>query len=57
MLLYVSIHKRKLGYATKLLENIPLTFKKEKLKKIYLEVAADNFKAIKLYKKNNYKQT
>ena len=57
LLLYVSIHKRKLGYATKLLENIPLALRKEQLKKIYLEVVADNFEAIQLFKKNRYKQT
>ena len=57
LLLYVSIQKRKLGYATKLLQNIPLIFEKKHLKKIYLEVAANNFEAIKLYKKNRYKKT
>ena len=56
LLIYVNVEKRKRGYATKLLEYIPLILKKEKLKKIYLEVAANNHSAIKLYEKNNFKQ-
>ena len=51
LLLYVSIHKRKLANATKLLESILLILRKKQLKKIYLEVAADNFGVIQLYKK------
>ena len=57
LLLYVSSQKWKLGHTTELLENISLVLQKEQLKKIYLEVVADNFEAIKLYKKNRYKET
>ena len=57
LLIYVSSQIRKLGHETKLFANIPLILKKDQLKKIYIEVSADNFKAIKLYKKNRYKKT
>ena len=56
LLIYIKIEKRKRGYATKLLEYIPVTLKKEQFKKIYLEVAANNKNAIKLYEKNNFKK-
>ena len=56
LLIYVNSQKRKLGYATKLLENIQITLKKKNLKKIFLEVAIDNYQAIKLYKKNKFKK-
>jgi len=55
-LIYININKRKLGYGTKLINSIPLDIQNKKLKKIYLEVAADNKEAIKLYRKNKYKQ-
>ena len=45
-----------MGYATKLLENIQLTLKKNNLKKMFLEVASNNYQAIKLYKKNKFKK-
>ena len=54
LLIYVTNKLRKFGYATELLNNISLFLKKKKLKKIYLEVAADNQKAINLYIKNGY---
>ena len=56
LLIYVTIKRRKVGYATKLLNNLPIFIKKNSLKKIYLEVAANNHKAIQLYKKNKYQQ-
>ncbi len=56
LLIYISIENRKLGYATKLFRNIQLALKKLKLHKIYLEVAADNVKAINFYKKNGFKK-
>ena len=56
LLLYVTIKKRKVGYATKLLNNLPIFIKKNNLKRIYLEVASNNKKAIQLYKKNKYQQ-
>ena len=57
LLIYVNFNYRKLGYASKLLNEIPLALNQNHLKKIYLEVSADNFNAIKLYKKNNFIQT
>jgi len=54
LLIYVNSQKRKLGYASKLLENIQLILKKNNLKKIFLEVASNNYQAIKLYKKNKF---
>lgn len=57
LILYVSSQSRKLGYASILLNNIPLYLKNKKLKKIYLEVAKDNIAAINLYEKNNYIKT
>lgn len=56
LLIYVKKDKRKLGYASKLLNEIPIILQKKDLKKIYLEVASSNLTAINLYKKNKYKQ-
>ena len=56
LLIYIKENKRKLGYASKLLNEIPTLLQKKNLKKIYLEVASNNFRAINLYKKNNYKK-
>lgn len=56
LLIYVNREKRNLGYATKLLENIQIDLKKKNLKKIFLEVAINNYQAIKLYKKNKFKK-
>ena len=56
LLIYVNKQKRNLGFANKLLENIQLTLKKNNLKKIFLEVASNNYQAIKLYKKNKFKK-
>ena len=52
LLIYIDNEKRNLGYASKLLSNIYLGLNHRNLKKIYLEVASNNYKAIKLYKKN-----
>ena len=57
LLIYVNFNYRKLGYACKLLNEIPLSLNKNHLKKIYLEVSSDNSSAIKLYQKNNFLQT
>jgi len=57
LLIYVNFNYRQLGYACKLLNEIPLSLNKNHLKKIYLEVSSDNFSAIKLYQKNNFLQT
>ena len=54
LIIYVNDKYRKLGYASKLLNEIPLALNRNRLKKIYLEVSSDNYKAIKLYKKNNF---
>jgi ribosomal protein S18 acetylase RimI-like enzyme len=56
LLIYVKKQKRKMGHATKLLENIQITLKKKNLMKIFLEVATNNYQAIKLYKKNKFKK-
>ena len=56
LLIYVSKDKRKLGYASELLNEIPIILDKKNLKKIYLEVASNNLIAIKLYNKNKYKK-
>ena len=56
MLVYVNFNYRKLGYANKLLNEIPISLKYNHLKKIYLEVSSDNLNAIKLYKNNNFVQ-
>ena len=56
LLIYVNSQKRKLGYATKLLENIQKHLKKKHLKKIFLEVAINNYQAIALYKKNKFRK-
>ena len=55
-LIYVNIDDRNLGYASKLLNEIPSALNKYNLEKIYLEVSADNFQAIQLYKKNDFIQ-
>ena len=55
LLIYVNKKTRNIGYATKLLKYIELTFDK-KFSKIYLEVAENNQKAIKLYTKYDYKK-
>jgi ribosomal protein S18 acetylase RimI-like enzyme len=57
LLIYVSNKRRNLGYATLLLANIKLTLKKKNLKKIFLEVASNNYQAINLYKKNKFIKT
>ena len=57
LLIYVNINNRKLGYASKLLNKIPLFLNDIHLNKIYLEVSSDNLAAIKLYKNNNFTQT
>ncbi len=54
LLIYVIHDKRRLGYASKLLEKSHSILKEKKLKNISLEVASDNFEAIQLYKKNEY---
>ena len=56
LLIYVNNQKRNMGYATKLLENTQLTLKKNNFKKMFLEVASNNYQAIKLYKKNKFKK-
>ena len=56
LLIYVNKKKRNLGYATKLLNNIQITLKKKNLKKIFLEVATNNYQAIKLYEKNKFEK-
>ncbi|MDC1296543.1 GNAT family N-acetyltransferase [Alphaproteobacteria bacterium] len=55
-LIYIKIESRMLGYATKLLNYIPLIYNNKSLKKIYIEVASNNIPAIDLYKKNNFNQ-
>ena len=57
LLIYVNFNYRQLGYASKLLNEIPIALNQNHLKKIYLEVSSDNSKAIKLYQKNNFIQT
>ena len=57
LLIYIDNEKRNLGYASKLLSNIHLGLNHRNLKKIYLEVASNNYKAIKLYTKNGYNKT
>ena len=56
LIIYVKEKKRKLGYASKLLTNIPNFLQNKTMKKIYLEVASNNYQAINLYKKNNFRQ-
>jgi len=56
LLIYISVKKRELGYATKLHNDIQLTLQKHKLNKIYLEVAANNTAAINFYLKNGYEK-
>ena len=57
LLIYIDNEKRNLGYASKLLSNIYSGLNHRNLKKIYLEVASNNYKAIKLYTKNGYNKT
>ena len=56
LLIYIKVESRMLGYATKLLNNIPLIYNNKSLKKIYIEVASNNIPAIDLYRKNNFNQ-
>ena len=53
LLIYIKKEKRKIGYASKLLDKIELLLNK-KLQKIYLEVAHNNNNAIKLYIKKGF---
>ena len=53
----IDNEKRNLGYASKLLSTIYSGLNHRNLKKIYLEVASNNYKAIKLYTKNGYRKT
>ena len=55
LLIYVKEERRNLGYASKLIQSLSSSIKKKKLKKIFLEVAANNKKAIELYRKNKFK--
>ena len=57
LVIYVNIKYRELGYASKLLNEIPIILKDNPLKKIYLEVASNNFNAIKLYNNNGFIKT
>ena len=57
LLIYVSFKYRKQGYASKLLNEIPLALAENNLEKIYLEVSSDNLAAINLYKNNNFIKT
>jgi ribosomal protein S18 acetylase RimI-like enzyme len=57
LLIYVNFQYRQLGYASKLLNEIPIILKDNPLKKIYLEVASNNFNAIKLYNNNGFIKT
>ena len=57
LLIYVNFNYRQLGCASKLLNEIPIALNQDHLKKIYLEVSSDNYKAIKLYKNNKFIQT
>tara|TARA_B110000438_G_C15574940_1_gene547042 strand:+ start:61 stop:537 length:477 start_codon:yes stop_codon:yes gene_type:complete len=54
LVIYVNIKYRELGYASKLLNEIPIALKQNHLKKIYLEASSNNLSAIKLYKNNNF---
>ena len=56
LLVYVNFNYRLLGYASKLLNEIPSVLKHRNLEKIYLEVSSDNVDAIELYKNNNFVQ-
>ena len=51
LLIYIDNEKRNLGYASKLLSNIHLDLIHRNLKKIYLEVASNNYKAINYIQK------
>jgi len=54
LVLYVDINARKLGHATKLINDIPFFLSKSKLKNIFLEVDKNNKAAINLYLKNYF---
>ena len=54
LFIYVKKTYRRKGLANLLLNNICIQTKKSKLKKIFLEVAENNFPAIEMYKKNNF---
>ena len=54
LLIYVNFKSRNLGYASKLLNEIPLALRNNHLKKIYLEVSSNNCSAINLYNNNNF---
>ena len=41
-MIYVNYKYRNLGYASKLLNKIPLALNQNQLKKIYLEVSSNN---------------
>jgi ribosomal protein S18 acetylase RimI-like enzyme len=57
LLIYVNKDNRKLGYASMLLNEIPVYFREKILNKIYLEVASSNLSALNLYKKNEFQKT
>ena len=51
LLIYIDNEKRNLGYASKLLSTICSGLNHRNLKKIYLEVASNNYKAINYIQK------
>ena len=53
-LLYVAKHKRRENIATSLINYIQINKKFTNISKIYLEVAENNYKAIRFYSKNNF---
>tara|TARA_Y100000590_G_scaffold73840_2_gene81356 strand:- start:5176 stop:5658 length:483 start_codon:yes stop_codon:yes gene_type:complete len=55
LIIYVKKSNRNKGLATKLLNHIEKEKQHLNLKKIYLEVSADNNKAINFYKRNDFK--
>jgi len=57
LIIYVNKQKRRLGYASQLLENMEIILKLRQLKKIYLEVAANNKIAMSLYEDKGYLKT
>ena len=56
LMVYVTTKSRKKGFATKLINDIPIYLDSFKLTNIYLEVAENNIEAINLYKKNLFKE-
>ena len=56
LLIYVDSQYRKLGHATYIINAIHKFFYLKSVKKITLEVSNSNYAAIKLHKKNNYKE-